>query len=320
MRPTKVHPRIIQHPFADLLQGARLDSFKSTGQEIILNIQGVQKISSQVFEHQGRLFEKAVCNHVPLELRFSGGTKLNRSKFFTELESYPLDEQSRIIMSMYSWQQPGRREVFYLFFLRGPVGAEMSFFAKWVAHKISDHRSPFTSEQDWSPSPSMPGRLVPQPRHLHQRFGGDPVTIKLNGKFRHRRLFIGGTEIQPTHRPQVHAVVNLGETPSRWLEGNDIHPNDRVSNKGEGSQGMSTSEILEEANWIIDHLKKDRRVLLHCAAGMNRSVTIGCAVLMLLEGLNAEAALARIREQHPWAKPDSHHWLALRWLEINKKE
>jgi protein-tyrosine phosphatase len=47
---------------------------------------------------------------------------------------------------------------------------------------------------------------------------------------------------------------------------------------------------------------------------MNRSSTICCTVLMLLEGLNAEAALARLRETHPWARPNSRHWLALRWL------
>jgi hypothetical protein len=40
---------------------------------------------------------------------------------------------------------------------------------------------------------------------------------------------------------------------------------------------------------------------------------------MQLEGLTAEQALLRVREQHPWAKPDTHHWLALRWLEKDKK-
>ena len=40
---------------------------------------------------------------------------------------------------------------------------------------------------------------------------------------------------------------------------------------------------------------------------------------MLLEGLTANEALQRVREQHPWAKPDSYHWLALRWLEKNKE-
>jgi len=54
-------------------------------------------------------------------------------------------------------------------------------------------------------------------------------------------------------------------------------------------------------------------------AGMNRSTTICCAVLILLEGLSAEAALERVREHHPWARPDSHHWLTLRWLEMSSK-
>ena len=83
---------------------------------------------------------------------------------------------------------------------------------------------------------------------------------------------------------------------------------------------MSVEEIQEEASWIIDRLKDNRRVLVHCAAGMNRSATVSCAVLMLLEGLRAEDALERVREHHPWARPDSHHWLALRWLEKTKKE
>jgi dual specificity phosphatase 12 len=65
---------------------------------------------------------------------------------------------------------------------------------------------------------------------------------------------------------------------------------------------------------VIEHLKNKQRVLVHCVAGMNRSTTICCAVLILLEGLSAEAALERVREHHPWARPDSHHWLMLRWL------
>ena len=74
-------------------------------------------------------------------------------------------------------------------------------------------------------------------------------------------------------------------------------------------------ELLE-----IKRLEQNQSVLVHCVAGMNRSVTICCAVLMLLEGLTAETALERVRQHHPWARPDSHHWLALRWLEMNNKE
>jgi len=34
----------------------------------------------------------------------------------------------------------------------------------------------------------------------------------------------------------------------------------------------------------------------------------------LLEGISAEIALEQVREHHPWARPDAHHWLVLRWL------
>jgi protein-tyrosine phosphatase len=118
----------------------------------------------------------------------------------------------------------------------------------------------------------------------------------------------------------VDAVLNLGEEASLWVKGTQIHQNDRAINRGEGSSGMAVPEICEEAQWVIERLEQNQRVLVHCVAGMNRSVTIGCAVLMLLEGLSAQAALERVRQHHPWARPDSHHWLALRWLEKNKKE
>jgi len=160
----------------------------------------------------------------------------------------------------------------------------------------------------------MPHRLVPQPYHLYRRFGGDPITVRIEDDLFRNRLFIGGLDVQSADRPQVDAVLNLGEEASRWVKGQSRHFNDRTSSKGEGSNGMTIAEIVEEADWVIEHLKNNQRVLVHCVAGMNRSTTICCAVLILLEGLSTEAALERVREHHPWARPDSHHWLMLRWL------
>jgi len=65
---------------------------------------------------------------------------------------------------------------------------------------------------------------------------------------------------------------------------------------------------------VVERLRAGQRVLVHCSAGFNRSATICCAALILLEGLSAEAALERVRQHHPWCRPDPHHWLALRWL------
>jgi predicted protein tyrosine phosphatase len=112
----------------------------------------------------------------------------------------------------------------------------------------------------------------------------------------------------------VEAVLNLGDEASRWAAGETASASDHWTRKGKGQSGMDAREMVAEALWVVDRLRVGQRVLVHCSAGFNRSVTIGCAALILLEKLSAEAALERVRQHHPWAKPDTHHWLALRWL------
>lgn len=297
-----------------------MDSFEENGHEIRMNVQGLEIVESELFQRDGTIFERITGKHVPLKLTFSGVLHLKRSDFFTALDPYPLDDPSRIIAFMYSWRQPGMDDIFYMFGLRGPADANMNFFASDVAYEQGNGGESFAFERDYSPSPPMPDREVPQPYDIHNRFGGDPVNIRLNGNIIEDKLFVGGIENQPENRPEIDAVLNLGEKPSVWVKGGTLHPNDRSVEKGEGSKGMSVEEIRTEANWVIDHLQKNESVLVHCVAGMNRSTTVCCAVLMLLEGLSAEDAIRRVYENHPWAKPDSHHWLMLRWLEKNRKE
>jgi protein-tyrosine phosphatase len=64
----------------------------------------------------------------------------------------------------------------------------------------------------------------------------------------------------------------------------------------------------------VEALRAGRRVLVHCAAGINRSSSVCCAALMLMEGLRPQEALARVRERHPEAHPDPYHWFALQHL------
>jgi len=321
MSPAQNETRIIEHPFSALMQGARLDSYEKNGGDIHFGVQGLEVLNSELFEQNGKIIERVTGKYIPLKITFSNVTELSRSDFFISLEKYPSDDPSRTIGQLHSWQQPGMEDVFYMLSLRGPIGGNMTFLAYDVTHEKSNGGEPFTFERDWSPSPPMPDGIVPQHEDLNLRFGGDPVTININGTTQQNKLFVGGLEHQPSNRPEeITAVLNLGESPSTWVKGNDLHPNDRTVQKGEGSQGMSVNEIREEANWVIDRLKKDESVLVHCVAGMNRSTTICCATLMLMEGLTAEEALTRVREQHPWAKPDTHHWLGLRWLEKDKKE
>jgi UDP-N-acetylmuramyl pentapeptide synthase len=122
-------------------------------------------------------------------------------------------------------------------------------------------------------------------------------------------------ETQTRQRPpEINAVLNLGEEASIWAKSAEPNADDRWVNKGEGKEGMTIPEIRGEANWVIERLKAGKTVLVHCVAGMNRSAAICCATVMLTEGLAAEEALARVREHHPWSRPDPNHWLKLRWL------
>lgn len=320
MSPLRIAPRIVQHPFAVLMQDARLDSYEENGQEIRMEVQGLEVVASELFQRDGVIMERVTGRHIPLKISFSGIQHLKRADFFAALDKYPLDDPSRIIAFMYSWIQPGMEDIFHLFALRGPASADMNFFASGVSHERGEGGEPFTFERDYSPSPPMPDGEVPQPIALHDRFGGDPVKFRLDGKVIEHGLFVGGLEFQPETRPEIDAVLNLGENPSAWVKDGTLHPNDRTVEKGEGSKGMSVEEIREEADWVVERLQRNESVLIHCVAGMNRSTTVCCAVLMQLEGLTAEQALERVYEHHPWAKPDSHHWLMLRWLEKNRKE
>ena len=307
------HARILQSPFAETLQGAILDSFHEEGSEIKLNVRVLELTASELIERDGNVHERVHGAYIPVQLRFAGVSELEGGEFLRGLTNLSREDPARIINDMLSWRQPKRRDAFFLFFMH--QADTLMFFAHDVSYeRLAQESVSFTCERDWCSPPPMPGCLVPRPGRLHQRFGGDPIIFQFGSQPFRQRLFIGGTDIQPDERPQVDVVFNVGENPSKWVKKFRIHPADRWDNKGEGPEGMSLEVIRQEANWVIDHLKNNRRVLVHCAAGMNRSSTICCATLILLEGLTAEQALERVREHHPWARPDSGHWLKLRWL------
>jgi hypothetical protein len=310
------HARIIQHSFTESLQGALLDSYEEEQRceqlYITLNIRASEHTASELFERNGKIYERVQGNYIAMQLRFSRVSGLQSNDFFTNL---PLHEDTRRISDVLSWRQAERQDVFYLFMMQAPQIENLMFFANRVAYeRLPYEASPFTLERDWCHPPPMPDRLIPQPNSLHQHFGGDPITLHMGSRLYHQRLFIGGLEVQGYERPQVDVVFNVGEKPSNWVKNEKPNSEDRWDNKGEGSDGMSSEVIREEANWVAQRLRENKRVLIHCVAGMNRSSTICCAVLILLEDLTAEQALERVREHHPWARPDSRHWLKLRWL------
>jgi hypothetical protein len=313
----RIHTRIIQHPFVSSLQGALLDSYAEAGRagelNITLTIRALERTSSDLYDSDGRVLELVQGTYVPIKIHFAGVSGLKRGDFFQTIKNLPTDDPARIINDMLSWRQPERRDVFYLFFMH--QADNLMFFADQATYeRLTEEPIAFVLERDWCPPPPIPERLIPQPKALHQRFAGDPISLRIENRNFPRRLFIGGLDTQGNERPQVDVVFNLGEERSKWIKDHQTNPQDRWDNKGEGSDGMSLEVIREEAEWVIERLMKNQRVLIHCVAGMNRSSTICCAVLILLEGLTAEQALERVRRYHPWARPDSGHWLKLRWL------
>jgi hypothetical protein len=314
------HPRIPVFPYAASLQGARLDSLgeaiKDKRHDLVLEYhEFLPAVPPDIFLREGKVYERLQGELIPRRLRFLGVEELKIIGVFKNLDKTPLDHPAREIRGLLCWIPAGCKLTFYILFNSSLTPDDVSFYAHHVVQENPGGESfSLQIERDWSPTLPMRAGIVPQPRKLYERFGGDPITIHINNRTYHRRLFIGDLDTQPEQRPGIDAVLNLGEKPSTWAKNENLPVCDRWVNKGEGVNGMNPDEIRFETAWVIERLKAEKRVLVHCVAGMNRSSTICCAVLMMLEGLTAEQALERVREHHPWARPDSHHWLLLKWL------
>jgi hypothetical protein len=252
---------------------------------------------------------------VPLRLRFTQVRRVHRSGVFANLEMAPATHSARRLFNV-THVRPRRSERQYWIFT-DTLGPEDSLTLRAAGCALEERAGApreVTVRRRWTWRPPNPPGLVPAPAALHRRFGGDPIAIRLGRRLYRHRLFIGGLRHQSAERPLVDHVLNLCGQPNPWLLVRGAHPADRHARKGELAWGMSAAELLEEGTRIAERLRAGQRVLVHCAAGVNRSSTVCCAALMALEGLTAEEALARVRERHPEALPDPYHWLLLRWL------
>ncbi len=317
-RPTQ-HTRILAFPYADSLSGARLDAlleeWHGRRRDLVIDYSELRLAAPpELLSCSGQPCEHVQGHYIPCRLRWIDVQWLKRTGVYTRLEEVPLDHAARSLRGAL-YLRPAGKVALWGLFNGSDAPADLRLSARrceWEARvgliEVVD------LVRDWSPPPSLPPRLVPQPQQIHYRYGGDPITIRSGHRLYHRRLFVGGLSAQIDQRPSVDAVLNLGDNPSRWCTTSHVNSADRWDQKGEGKRGMTVAEIAGEAQWVIERLQSNQRVLVHCSAGLNRSVTICCAVLILLEGLSAEAALERVREHHPWSRPDAYHWLALRWL------
>ncbi len=326
MTRAAIHARIPVFPYAKSLQGARLDDLRLEAvdrrRDLVLDYhEFVPAAPSRLFERDGQICEGLRGRFIPRRLRFAGTEELEIGGVYRKLEDASADHPAREIRNFLTWIQAGQNLPFYLLISSSRERQDgLRFYARRVLEEKRPGKPiPVSFERDWSPAPPARARIIPFTPKLYERFGGDPIATHLDGRVNQRCLFIGGLETQPSKRPDIDAVLNLGEKPSRWAKGRKLADCDRWAHKGEGRHGTNVEDIRREAEWVVERLKAGKRVLVHCVAGRNRSSTICCAALILLEGLSAEQALERVREHHLWAGPDSYYWLKLRWLAENKE-
>jgi hypothetical protein len=313
------HYRLLSFPVDERPAGGLLESLQletRRGQTDLLFDFHALRLSAPplLFEQEGRPWERLQGQYVARRLRFADVKIVQGESLGASLADLPPQHPDRRIYAEWAWRTLEGQNTYLIDLLR-PKDDTLLLVAGGCAGE--ERAGPVWKadfERNWSPPPASPARMIPSPKHLLQRFGGDPVTVRLKGQDQSLRLFVGGLDLQTSQRPQVGAVLNLGEDASVWCKNKPVDPADRWAQKGEGSHGMTAADLAEEAGWVIERLEKGERVLVHCSAGMNRSSSVCCAVVILLEGLSAEAALERVRRRHPWARPDPRHWLALRWL------
>lgn len=250
---------------------------------------------------------------IPARLRFTSADWLSRTGVYERLNEVPHDAGSRRIFGVSHFR--GAHGDFFWISTGTAEPGDMTLRATGYEFEEDDmDGEPVEVIRRWSnPPPAAPG-LVPHRPVLHRRYGGDPIAIHLGRRVLRNRLFIGGIGHQREKRPVVDHVVNLCGVANPWIAASGQHASDRYACKGEGPLGMDAGELLDEAAWVVERLRAGKRVLVHCYAGMNRSTTVCCAALMMLEGISAEEALARVRERHPLAWPDPYHWFVLQWI------
>jgi len=153
------------------------------------------------------------------------------------------------------------------------------------------------------------------PWHI-RTYGGNPIPIRMQpGEcFSHTRLFLGESQVQlgEIDRPQVDSIVNLCELDDIW----PLKESDFRWPRGEGIFGYTWERLYEDTEEVVEQVRQGKVFLIHCMAGVNRSVTLTCSTLMRIEGISALDALLRVRRFRAAAHPEMRHWLVLRQLEI----
>ena len=74
---------------------------------------------------------------------------------------------------------------------------------------------------------------------------------------------------------------------------------------------ISSKHIRQGVDFILEHKKKENRVLVACGAGINRSSSFCAAALKESEGLSLFDAFKEVKRLHPESMPHEPVWESL---------
>lgn len=131
-------------------------------------------------------------------------------------------------------------------------------------------------------------------------------------------LWQGGTDDEDTMAHHVAEPVITSEhfdtvvTLHAWSNPVDWHVREiRQAFHDGGVEELNVDDLWFLARQVFAEWKQGRRVLVRCLSGLNRSGLV-LGMVLLLEGLSAEQAIALMRERrhrHALCNPDFEAWL-----------
>ncbi len=238
------HVRILALPFADSFQSAKLETLREERygerRDFVVDY-GELHLSNPatLVECDGRPYEHIQGYYLPRRLHCIEVSGLERTGLYNRLEEVPVDHGARSLRGSLYWRSPSQ-EARWGWFNGTHEPADLVLSARqFILEDRPGEREWVDFKRDWSPAPALPARLVPDPKKLHQRFGGDPISFRLEGRVYHRRLFVGGLDCQHDRRPDVGAVLNLGDEASLWCALEEAYPPTAGCVKARGAAGWT---------------------------------------------------------------------------------